>query len=163
MGVLLFRQKSGLVVMLCSAGFLFAPLRTLKGMVLFLILMLLFVKEWGPLAITMGKTTITNERAIILIANVHFFLVSIAATVAPLPFGDTLFIDPYSDKYARALARNNNPYGYLPQFKVGLTDEAEMYNGRLAMLGLICVIFTSALQNKPILDVVNEWVGGAYY
>jgi len=36
-------------------------------------------------------------------------------------------------------------------------------NGRMAMLGLVAVVSTSFLESKPILDVVNEWVGGAYY
>jgi len=33
----------------------------------------------------------------------------------------------------------------------------------MAMMGLITVTATAFLENKPILDVVNEWVGGAYY
>jgi hypothetical protein len=41
--------------------------------------------------------------------------------------------------------------------------EAEIMNGRMAMMGLITVLATSAIQHKSILDVVNEWLGGAYY
>ena len=122
------------------------------------------LKEWGTLATISGKSTITHERAIILIANVHAFMIGLAATICPLPFGDPLLLDPNAgDKYDRAAARNSQPYGVVPAFKMGITDEAEMFNGRLAMLGLVALGFTSLLDNKPMLDVVNEWVGGAYY
>jgi len=124
--------------------------------------MALNLKEWGTLATISGKNTITNERAIILIANVHAFFVGICATIAPLPFGDPLLLDPNAgDKYERAAAKE--PYGVIPAFKAGITDEAEMYNGRLAMLGLVALGFTSLLNGVPMIDVVNEWVGGAYY
>jgi hypothetical protein len=121
------------------------------------------LKEWGTLAIISGKTMITNERAIILIANVHFFAVSLLATICPLPFTDPLLLDPASPQYERSAERNKNPYGYLPAFKFGLTDEAEIINGRLAMLGIAALVFATALEQKPMLDIVNEWVGGRYY
>jgi hypothetical protein len=31
------------------------------------------------------------------------------------------------------------------------------------MVGLTALIFSTALTGKPMLDIVNEWVGGAYY
>lgn len=31
------------------------------------------------------------------------------------------------------------------------------------MLGLAMLIGATAVENKPMLDIVNEWVGGAYY
>lgn len=46
------------------------------------------LKAWGTLATISGKSTITNERAIILIANVHALVMSVMATCAPLPFSD---------------------------------------------------------------------------
>ena len=126
--------------------------------------MALDLKEWGSLAIISGKTTITNERALILIANVHFFAVSLMATICPPPFGDGLLIDPNHPRYEEMKAINDKGgYGYLPAFKLGLTEEAEMINGRLAMLGLMALLMTTVIEQKPILDVVNEWVGGAYY
>ena len=123
----------------------------------------LSVKEWGPLAITSGVQTISNERAIILIANVHFFFLSLMATIAPMPFGDSLFVDPNHPNYEAMAERNKNGFGYLPAIKLGLTEEAEILNGRLAMLGLAALITATAIEQKNMLDIVNEWVGGAYY
>jgi len=117
--------------------------------------MLLDFKEWGTLAVISGKTTITNERAIILIANAHFFALSLMAAFCPLPFSDTLFKDPSDSKV--------EGYGYLPALKFGLTEEAEILNGRLAMVGLAALLTATAIEQKPMLDIVNEWVGGAYY
>mmetsp|Transcript_26090 Transcript_26090/g.71863 ORF Transcript_26090/g.71863 Transcript_26090/m.71863 type:complete len:221 (-) Transcript_26090:220-882(-) len=118
--------------------------------------MALDLKTWGTLATISGKETITNERAIILIANAHFFALSLCATLCPLPFGDPLFYDPSEQKYSEG-------YGYLPAMKLGLTEEAEIINGRLAMLGLTTLIIDTAVEQKPMLDIVNSWVGGAYY
>jgi hypothetical protein len=113
------------------------------------------VKEWGGLARTMGTATITNERAVILMANVHAFMVGLAATIAPLPFTDPLLLEEGQ--------KGKEGYGYLPAFKFGLTPEAEMINGRLAMVGIIAVIGAAAGEGKSIIDVTNEWLGGAYY
>jgi len=51
----------------------------------------------------------------------------------------------------------------LPDFKTGLTEEAEIINGRLAMLGIITIIGASCIEQKPIIDIVNEWTGGFYF
>ena len=125
--------------------------------------MLLDLKEWGTLATISGKNTLTNERAVILFANVHFFMVGLMATICPSSFSDPLLLDPNAPGYDRAVARNKEPYGVLPAFKTGLTPEAEIYNGRMAMMGLITVISYSFITGTPILDVINTWIGGAYY
>ena len=125
---------------------------------------LLNLKEWGTLATISGKNTITNERAVILIANVHAFMIGVAAAVSPMPFTmDPLLLDPNAPGYEYAAERNSKPYGVLPNFKAGLTPEAEIYNGRMAMFGLIMVIGDALITHRTILDVVNDWVGGAYY
>lgn len=124
---------------------------------------LLDLKEWGTLATISGKETISNERAIILIANAHFFAISLMATICPLPFGDSLLLDPNHPSYDKMVERNSKPFGYLPAFKTGLTEEAEIINGRLAMLGIIALITSTAIFDKPMLDVVNDWVGGLYF
>ncbi|GMI40676.1 hypothetical protein TeGR_g14527, partial [Tetraparma gracilis] len=51
------------------------------------------LKAWGTLATISGKTTLTNERAVVLIANVHALVVSVLATCAPLPFSDRLLLE----------------------------------------------------------------------
>jgi hypothetical protein len=112
--------------------------------------------SWGTLATISGKSTITNERAIILAANAHFFGVSLMAAFCPPPFGDALFTEPDAEQ--------PKGFGYMPNMKMaGLTEEAEIINGRLAMLGLAALLVTTAIEQKDILDIVNEWVGGAYY
>lgn len=85
------------------------------------------------------------------------------ATICPLPFSDPLLLDPNSPQYDAAVERNKEGYGYLPAFKAGLTEEAEIINGRLAMVGLTSLIMYTAVSGKNMLDIVNEWVGGAYY
>jgi len=124
---------------------------------------ILSFKEWGTLATISGKNTITNERAIILIANVHCFMVGLMATLCPSEFADPLLLDPNAPGYDRAMERNSKPYGVLPAFEWGLTPEAEIYNGRMAMMGIVTVVSYSFITNTPILDVINNWLGGAYY
>ena len=120
-------------------------------------------KEWGTLATITAKATIPAERALILMANVHFFGVSLMATICPLPFGDPLLIDPNHPSYEKMMDRESKPFGFLPASKFGLTEEAEIVNGRLAMVGLISLVTASAIFDKPMLDIVNDWVGGAYF
>lgn len=120
------------------------------------------LKEWGTLATISGKETISASRALILAANMHFFGVSLMATVCPLPFGDPLLMDPNHPSYDKMVERESKPFGYLPASKFGLTEEAEVVNGRLAMVGLIALITATAIFDMPMLSVVNAWVGGAY-
>jgi len=119
--------------------------------------MALEMKQWGSLAIISGTKMITNERAVYLFANVHFLIVSLFATIAPLGFWDRLLIDPEEDEPVV------KPYGAFPEYRWGITPEAELINGRLAMFGIIAVVTQSLITGKPIFDVVNQWLGGAYY
>lgn len=122
------------------------------------------LKKWGTLATISGKETISNERAIILIANLHAFFVGIAATVAPLPFSDTLLLDPNHPMYEWQVERNSKLGGVMPNMqKMGLTPEAELANGRMAMMGIITCIAYSGIQGQSMIDTINEWVGGAYF
>ncbi|KAL7558714.1 hypothetical protein ACA910_013428 [Epithemia clementina (nom. ined.)] len=111
------------------------------------------LSKWGTLAIISGKTTITNERAIVLVANMHFFFLSLMAAACPLPFSDPLL----------SYGPPKEGYGFMPAMKLGLTEEAEILNGRMAMLGLFALVISTAIEGKDMLDIVNEWVGGLYY
>lgn len=113
--------------------------------------MLLSVKEWGSLAYTYGGS-ITNERAIILIAHLHLLIVSFGFAFAPLSFQDKLFLD--KDETLEPAA------GLIPKINPGLTKDAELLNGRLAMLGIVVTLVISTVKQMPILDVINAGLGG---
>lgn len=110
------------------------------------------LKEWGTLATISGKSTITNERAVILIANVHAFMVGICATVAPLGYMDKLLLDDGEV--------DEEPAGVFPRFSTGLTKDAELMNGRMAMMGLITATGYSLISGMSFMEVVNYWLGG---
>merc|ERR1719199_880706 len=74
----------------------------------------------------------------------------------PPPFGDQLLLEPDET--------DTEPYGMFPDYKdSGITETAEMVNGRLAMIGLIALLGQSAISGQSMIDVVNTWVGGAYF
>jgi len=111
-------------------------------------------KDWGGLAQIGFGQYISNERAIIMMAHVHALGVSMAAAFGPQVLGDSLtLLDGEADE---------EPYGLLPPFKgqTGLTPAAEMYNGRMAMMGLIMLVGTSFASGKDILEVVDLGTGG---
>ena len=113
-------------------------------------------KSWGTLAIISGGKgggiTITNERACILVANIHFLVVSLCAAFCPLPFQDTLLLEPGEP--------DEEPAGLVPAFDTGLTPAAELWNGRLAMLGLIIFAAYSMIYQIPFLNAVDNALGG---
>jgi hypothetical protein len=117
---------------------------------------LLDFKQWGTLAIISGGKgggiTITNERACILVANIHFLVVSLCAAFCPLPFQDTLLLEPGEP--------DEEPAGLVPAFDTGLTPAAELWNGRLAMLGLIIFSAYSMIYQIPFLNAVDNALGG---
>nr|7Y7B_8 Chain 8, ACPI-8 [Chroomonas placoidea]7Y8A_8 Chain 8, ACPI-8 [Chroomonas placoidea] len=112
---------------------------------------ILDVNQWGPLASAGQGQGITNERAIILIAHVHVLVVSVLAAFAPFQFQDTLVKEKGYTPEA--------PAGIIPPFKTGLTPEAELINGRLAMLGVISIIMASIFTGNSVIDVVNLGLG----
>jgi hypothetical protein len=113
------------------------------------------MQQWGTLVMEGFNQKITNERAIILVAHVHVLLVSIAATIAPFSFQDRLFLRPGE--------KDEEPAGLVPPLKFGLTKEAEIWNGRLAMLGVTFIVATSIVTGQSILDVVNKGLGNILY
>ena len=113
--------------------------------------------EWGALTQLGFNEYISNQRAIIMIAHIHALAVSAAAAFGPQVLGDTLtLLDGEEDE---------EPYGLFPPLmgQGGLTPAAEMWNGRLAMLGLIAVVMTSLATGKDILEVIDIGTGGLLY
>jgi len=111
-------------------------------------------KEWGALTQMGFGEYISNERAIIMMAHVHALGVSAAAAFGPQVLGDTLtLLDGEEDE---------EPYGVMIPIKgnYGLTPAAEMANGRLAMLGLVVITFSSFASGKDILEIIDLGVGG---
>jgi len=113
------------------------------------------IKQWGGLAQVGFGQTITNERAIVMIAHVHVLMVSIFAAVAPFQFQDTLAKQQGYTPEA--------PAGLIPPFKTGLTPEAELINGRLAMLGVIAITMASLFTGTSVVDTINLGLGKILY
>eukprot|EP01031_Cornospumella_fuschlensis_P039268 gene39268-47789_t len=109
------------------------------------------LKEWGTLAYTYGGA-ITNERAVILIGHLHLLFFSVFSAVAPLSFQDKLYLTSGEKPEPAA--------GLIPKLIPGLTKEAELLNGRLAMLGLVVTLLISWVDHTPVLDVIDKGLGG---
>ncbi|KAG8461843.1 hypothetical protein KFE25_013862 [Diacronema lutheri] len=114
------------------------------------------LSAWGPLARQGDYSSITNGRAIILIAHVHALFVSLASSLSPFGFQDSLTLN------MKAAERDEAAYGLFVPIpgQAGLTAAAEMMNGRLAMLGLIAAVGASLATGQPLLEVVNTGLGG---
>lgn len=84
--------------------------------------------------------------------HLHLLLFSICAAVAPLSFQDKLYLEKGEEHEAAA--------GLFPKYRHGLTAEAEMFNGRLAMLGLTVLLVQTTVTQQPILDTINKGLGG---
>ncbi|KAJ8903354.1 hypothetical protein NDN08_004462 [Rhodosorus marinus] len=116
---------------------------------------LLDIKQWGTLADLGGGKPISAQRAVILIAHVHVLIVSIAATIAPFSFQDKLFLEEGE--------LDDEPMGLIPLWKRGLTKEAETWNGRLAMLGILVLVGGSFGTNTPFLELTNKLFGNVLF
>lgn len=115
---------------------------------------LLDTKDWGTLAYLYGGS-ISNERAVILVAHLHALLYSVIAAVAPLKNCDKIYLEKGETPEAAA--------GLIPKASPGLTRGAEMLNGRLAMLGLVVLLTNSFATQTPILDLVSKGTGGYFF
>jgi len=106
----------------------------------------LSLSDWGTLAILQGTDTITNERAVILVAHIHLLMVSIGSAIAPLSF---------QDKFLLSKEDKDEPAGLLPPFEIGLTKGAELWNGRVAMFAIIWTIAASLYSGSSFLDTLH--------
>lgn len=113
------------------------------------------LSAWGPLIRLGDGEGISLQRATILIAHVHVLLVSVAAALAPFSFQDKLLLEDGEE--------DEKPAGLFPPFKLGLTKEAELWNCRVAMLGITSVVAVAVATKTPILDVVNIGLGNILY
>merc|ERR1719316_693676 len=105
--------------------------------------------DWGALTQMGFGQYISNERACIMIAHIHALGVSAAAAWGPQVLGDTLvLLDGEEDE---------EPYGAIIPIRgnYGLTPGAEMINGRIAMLGIVVVVFSSFASGKDILELID--------
>ena len=109
------------------------------------------MKDWGTLAYIYGGS-ITNERAVVIVGHLHLLLFSVCAAVAPLSFQDKLYLEKGEEHEPAA--------GLFVPIVPGLTKQAEMLNGRLAMLGLVALMVTSTVTETSILDTINTGMGG---
>merc|ERR1719235_1396153 len=110
--------------------------------------------DWGALTQLGFGEYISNERAIIMIAHIHALAVSAVAAFGPQLMGDPLtLLDGDEDE---------EPYGLFPPLmgQGGLTPAAEMWNGRIAMLGIIALVLTSCVSGLDIIDVIDIGLGG---
>lgn len=111
--------------------------------------------QWGPLVALGDYKGISIQRAVILIGHVHVLLVSIAAAISPFSFQDKLLLEPGET--------DEEPAGLFPKFSLGLTKDAELWNSRVAMLGIICLVGQSVATKTEILDTLNLWLGGILF
>merc|ERR1711988_1013668 len=109
------------------------------------------LKQVGPLA-TYGSHTISVERAAFLVANLHFAIISYCCALAPVGYMDRLLLKDGEEDEA--------PAGVFPAFEPGITKAAEMWNGRMAMMGIVTATSYSLITGTPFLDTVNLWLGG---
>ena len=78
-------------------------------------------------------------------------MLSVCAAVAPLSGQDKLYLEKGEEPEPAA--------GLFVKATPGLTAGAEMQNGRLAMLGLMCLVGQSVITQTPILDVISTGIG----
>lgn len=98
---------------------------------------------------------ISFERCVIIVAHIHVLFVSVAAALAPFSFQDKLLLADGEE--------DEEPAGLFPPFTPGLTKGAELWNGRLGMLGVMALVACSVATKTPILDTLNIGLGGILY
>lgn len=110
---------------------------------------------WGPLAALGDYSGITLQRSAILIGHVHLLFVSVGAALAPLSFQDNLLLEDGEE--------DAEPAGLFPPFVPGLNKDAELWNGRVAMLGICSLVGCSLATGSSILDTLNAGLGNLLF
>ncbi|TFJ84684.1 hypothetical protein NSK_004148 [Nannochloropsis salina CCMP1776] len=115
-------------------------------------------KEWGTWVIvntdpaTGAVTTIPAARAAIAIAHLHLGAVGVFAAYSKNSVKDRLLLEPGE--------KDEAPAGLFPALRPGLTKDAEILNGRIAMLGLIALVAVAAATGQDILSTIDQGLGG---
>lgn len=114
---------------------------------------------WGQWVIvstdplTKAVTTISAERATILIANLHLAAVGVLSAFSK-------YTGPFDRLLLEEGEKDEAPAGLFVPLRPGLTSEAELLNGRLAMLGLVVTGAYAGITGQDILSVVDQGLGG---
>lgn len=103
-------------------------------------------------AATGAVNTIPAARALVAIAHLHLGAVGVFAAFNKESVKDKLLLEPGEKDEPAA--------GLFVPVKIGLTKEAELLNGRLAMLGLTALVATAAATGQDILTVIDQGLGG---
>eukprot|EP00177_Eucheuma_denticulatum_P008064 GFKZ01014686.1.p1 GENE.GFKZ01014686.1~~GFKZ01014686.1.p1 ORF type:complete len:218 (+),score=26.91 GFKZ01014686.1:199-852(+) len=111
--------------------------------------------QFGVLTQLGDTQSISFERCVILVAHIHVLFVSVAAALAPFSFQDKLLLEPGEE--------DEEPAGLFPPFELGLTKSAELWNSRVAMLGVISIVACSVATKTSVLDTINLWLGGLLF
>ena len=101
------------------------------------------------------KTSYSSTSSIVHVGHLHLLLFSVCAAVAPLSFQDKLYLESGEEHEPAS--------GLIPKIVPGLTPQAEILNGRLAMLGLTVLLAQTTITQTPILDVINTGLGGLLF
>lgn len=122
-------------------------------------------KQWGTWVIVNsdgagGFNTISAERAYIFLAHIHLLAVGVFATFSQFSGAGGVALPTYDTLLLQNGEKDEPAAGLIPPLRAGLNKDAEMLNGRLAMLGLIVVVMTSLINGTDVLTTIDQGLGG---
>lgn len=121
--------------------------------------------QWGTWVIVNsdgagGFNTISAERAYIFLAHVHLLAVGVFATFAQFSGAGGVALPTYDTLLLQKGEKDEPAAGLFPPIRAGLNKDAELLNGRVAMLGLIVVVMTSLINGTDVLTTIDQGLGG---